>query len=211
MTPDSSTQRTRTRLAIIIVGVSLLAAFAIYVDALTPPSRGLDLLALVIFFPLIYPIAPIFLEGAFGLGIAAYATYPVIALALALLVGSTARVGLAAAALLTVYMLPWTDTPALISGYQAGYVSGLSLGLGALGQVIAIIVPILALAALIAPRQTIGAACLLGATIASAVLMAGTVSLTGFGGLTVGGFLAVVAFIASAAIALNWFSARDRH
>lgn len=210
MTPESPTQRTRTRLAIAVVSVSLVAAFAIYVNALTPPSRGLDLLALVIFFPLIYPIAPIFLEGALGLGISAYATYPGIALALALLIGSTARVGLAAAALLTVYMLPWTDTPALIAGYQAGYVSGLSLGLGALGQVIAIGVPVLAIAALIAPRQTFGAACLLGATIASVILLAGTVSVTGFGGLTLGGLVAVVAFVASAVIALRQFSARDR-
>ena len=88
--------------------------------------------------------------------------------------------------------------------------SGLSLGLGALGQVIAIIFPVLALAALIAPRQTIGAACLLGATIASAILLAGTVSVTGFGGLTIGGLVAVLAFVASAVISLRRLSARDR-
>lgn len=211
MTPDSLTQRTRTRIAIVIMSVSLIAAFATYVNALTPPSRALDLLALAVFFPLVYPIAPIFLEGAFGLGIAAYVTYPGIALALAVLIGSRARVGLAAAALLTVYMLPWTDMPALISGYQAGSAAGLSLGIGGLGQVIAVLVPVLAIAAVIAPRHPLGAACLLGATVASAVLLAGIVSLTGFGGLTVGGFLAVAAFVVSAVIALKRFGARNRH
>lgn len=209
MTAELHSPRGRVFVAMAILAVSLAISFALYVETMTPPSRPIDLLVHLVFFPLIYPIAPLFLDSAFGLGSAAYATYPGIALTIVLIVGSRAPVGLAAAALLTVYMLSWTTTPVATMGYQSGQLAAFLLGAGILGQLLAVALPMLAIAALIVPRRSAGAYCLFAGAMAGAALVASAILSAGFGGLTAGGYIAIAAACAAAVIAIVHMPGRN--
>lgn len=207
MTMDGRTRRGPMLAATMILLASVIISFILYVETLTPPSRPIDLLVHIAFFPLIYPIAPLFMDSAFGIGSTAYATYPGIALALGLMIGSRAPIGLAAAALLTAYLLPWTTT-AMTMGYQTGQTAAQSLGLGIFGQIFVIALPLLAIGALIAPRQSAGMLCLFFGAMIGAVLLVGSMVGSGFGGVAVGGYFAILAIAVAAVVALTQLSGR---
>jgi len=206
ITTDGVQRRSQIVAAIAILAVSLVISFVLYMETLTPPSRPIDLLVHVVFFPLVYPLAPLFLDSAFGLGAVAYATYPGIALALILIVGSRAPVGLAATALLTSFFLPWTLEPLATMGYQSGPLAASVLGLGPIGQVFAVAVPFLCIAALIAPKRPAGILCLFFGTMICAVLVVGAIGNSGFGSTAVGGYITIASIVAAAIIALTQLS-----
>ncbi|MEQ9812577.1 MAG: hypothetical protein RLO50_07325 [Azospirillaceae bacterium] len=182
--------------AVAIVLLSMIPAFWLYIETMTPPSEARDLLIHVVFFPLVYPVVPVFLDGAFGQGAAAYAVYPAIAIALVLLAGTRNPLRLAAIALATAFLLPWAGEIGTIMGYEGHNALSAALGSPILASLWMVAMPLAFTATAIFADARIGGPLALVA----GLLVAGAV-LVGHGlDLAVGGWIALAAGLASIAL-----------
>jgi len=182
--------------ALAVVLLSMIPAFWIYIETMTPPSEARDILIHVVFFPLVYPVVPVFLDGAFGLGTVAYAVYPPIAIALVLLAGTRNTLRLAAIALATAFLLPWAGETGTIMGYEGHIALNATLGSPFLAALWMMAMPLAFTATAIFADQRIGAPLAL----AAGLLVAGAV-LAGHGlDLAVGGWIALAAGLAAMAL-----------
>lgn len=195
----TKTMRASLGWAMIAAGMAL--AFIFYIDQLTPPSRPVDILVHVVFFPAVFPLAPVFLDSAYDMGWVAYLTYPVLALGLTFISGNAKPVSLAGLAIATAYLLPWLGAPLTVMGYQSGIALEAMIGSDILAAVAMGLVPVPAMIAMAVPGRRLGAWMVLIAGLVVLVCLAATISadafLAGFGDMAIGGYLALVAALAA--------------
>lgn len=208
------TRSARTYLGLAILAIGVVAAFAFYIDRMTPPTRGVDLLTHVVFFPMVYPLAPLFMDTAFDLGWMAYLTYPVIAVSLALFTGQRHPVALTALALLTCYLLPWLGQPLTVMGYQSGIALEALIGSDLLAAIAMGAIPITGALALMAPERPAGGVLLLVCALVTLLCLAASASADGFlsdlGSLAWGGYATLIAALAGLAFGAGMAGAGRR-